>query len=140
MTEPLFEGYDPPPAPPEFDPTLSAGRRLTLRQAADIQAGRHPLTGGHLHPDASRTASRDDHRGLPYTCGTCIFRELRHHNDGMYPKCVHPQLGRTTRSTASDCRAWWPACGQYQPVESRRDVNRSGATPSTPTTPEEATA
>lgn len=117
MTQPLFDGYEPPAPPPGVDPTLSAGQRLTQRQTADVRAGRHPLTGGRLHPDAARDASKDDARSLPFTCGTCVHREIHTHNNGRYPKCIHPQAGRDSRSAASDVRAWWPACGQYQEAD-----------------------
>lgn len=47
---PLFPGYEPPPTP-EHDPELSAGQRLTLRQAANVAADIHPL----ISPDAARS-------------------------------------------------------------------------------------
>lgn len=117
MTEPLFDGYEPPEPPPARDPNLSAGQRLTARQAADLRAGRHPLTGGTLHPQADRYATKDDARNLPLTCGTCVHREIHTHNNGRYPKCAHPQVGRDSRSAASDVRGWWPACGQWEAAQ-----------------------
>ena len=113
MTEPLFDGYEPPESPVP-DPELSAGRRLTQRQTLHIRAGQHPLTGGILHPQADRHATKDDARGLAFTCGTCVHREIHTHNNGRYPKCMQPQVGRDSRSATSDVRAWWPACGQYE--------------------------
>lgn len=91
---------DPPPGEPE--PKLSAGRRLTLRQRADIDRGIHPLT-------------RDALAGNDETCGTCRFREPDH-----YPKCLWRQPGVSgypfhTFGAATDCRAWWPACNRWEP-------------------------
>ena len=103
----LFGGYEPPePVPRPDKPDLSADRRRTLRQAADIKAGRHPLTRGPLHPAADRTAHRDDGKHLPYRCGSCVHRV-----DRGWPKC---DLSTMTSSAASDVRAWWPACPQYE--------------------------
>lgn len=113
MTEPLFAGYDPPPQPHK-DPALSAGRRLTLRQAADILAERHPLTRGPLHPDADRGATRDDGPKRPFTCGTCVHRELFLWHNTTYPKCVAHNRAYMTHCQTTDVRAWWPACPQYQ--------------------------
>lgn len=109
----LFPGYDPP-APPSRDETLSAGRRLTARQAENVAAGVHPLTRGRLHPEASREASREDPKGLPFTCGTCELRDAH-----GYPKCLLEVAGRrpyVTHGPATDVRAWWPACESYRPA------------------------
>jgi hypothetical protein len=116
MAEPLFAGYEPPPAPPGPDSDLSAGQRLTLRQANDIAVARHPLTRGRLHPDADPTATKDSPAGRPHTCGTCVHRELRLHNNGTYPKCVAHGGKFVTRGATTDVRAWWPACPDYQEV------------------------
>lgn len=108
---PLFDGYDPPPAPPD----LSAGQRLTARQLDNVRAGVHPLTRGRLHPEASRDASRDDPRGLPFTCGTCPLRQPWGAHG--YPKCILSLPGQRflylTHGPATDVRAWWPACESY---------------------------
>ena len=94
----LFPDFDVPTVEhPERDPGLSAGRRLTLRQRADVTAGRHPLMRGPL-------------AGNGETCGTCVHRVLVQHNR-TYPKC---DLTSMTCSAASDCRAWWPACPRWE--------------------------
>lgn len=112
MSDVLFDGYEPA----RIDPELSPGRRLTLRQQAYIRVGRHPLTHGPLHIEGSRAATRDDEPGQPLTCGTCVFRRLhRWHND-TWPKCVSHDRTFVTHSTATDVRAWWPACPSYLPT------------------------
>lgn len=122
MTEqPLFEGYEPE----TVDPDLSADRRRTLRQQADITAGRHPLTRGPLHLEAKRTATRDDPRGRPLTCGTCVFRQLFRWHDDTYPKCVSHDRVFVTHAAATDVRRWWPACPAYLPTGSW-STNESG--------------
>lgn len=114
---PLFPGYDEPAS---RDPELSADRRRTLRQAEQVAAGVHPLTRGRLHPQASREASRDDPKGLPFTCGTCPLR--RPWGAHGYPKCelsvpgaptMAARFPYLTHSAATDVRAWWPACESY---------------------------
>lgn len=110
MTDTLFEGYEAEPAP---DDGLSANRKRTLRQRRDVLFGRHPLTGGKTFPDLG-------------TCGECRFRELIEHHRRVYPKCWFPEdrsaeaweiLGppRHTNGPASDVRAWWPACKDFEP-------------------------
>jgi hypothetical protein len=125
VDEPLFSGYEPPLTEP--GPELSTGQRLTLRQARDVAFGIHPLTGGRLHPLASRhrdaAAPKDD----PFTCGSCYFRQVIKYRGKAYPKCVFdPRRGaddtldlyaRVSHSTASDVRAWWPACPDYSPSD-----------------------
>jgi len=136
MGEMLFEGYDPAePAPVE---KVSADRRRTLRQAAYVAAGIHPLTKGRLHPLASRNRDADSPKSDPYTCGSCYFRIVDKYHDRSYPKCWLPGpvrayrkgrdgewrwetiegAPRATHSAASDVRAWWPACEQYVPGDS----------------------
>ena len=96
MTEPLslFPDLEPVVAiPVEVEEKLSAGRRLTLRQKADIAAGRHPLMTG------LRLAGNGE------TCGSCINRTPSS-GSHSWPKCsLH-----VTGGPASDCRAWWPGC------------------------------
>lgn len=104
MSEALFPGYEPE-LPPEVE-RLTDDRRRTLRQAAEVARGVHPLTRGPLHPEASREAVRGDAKGQPFTCGTCTHRIQR-----GYPKC---DLSTMSRSAASDVRAWWPACVKYE--------------------------
>lgn len=117
MSDVLFAGYDPPPVP-HLDPDLSAGQRLTLRQQANVRAGVHPLTRGPLHAQALRTASREDARGLPLTCGTCVFRELKQWHNSTYPKCVSHDRAFVTHGATTDVRGWWPACPNYLPTSS----------------------
>lgn len=113
--EPLFAGFDPPDPPTE--PPLTAQRRLTLRQKADVAAGVHPLTHTPLHPSASRDAVPG--QSGPFTCGACVFRAPGGPHD--YPKCLlpgpdgHPIRARLSHSATTDVRGWWPACGDYQP-------------------------
>lgn len=136
MTEdaPLFPGYEPPAAP-EPEPELSAGQRLTLRQAANIAVGIHPLTKGRLHPLASRHRDATAPKADPFTCGSCYFRSVEKYHGRSYAKCILPGpvrvyrrgedggwhwetvMGapRATHSAASDVRAWWPACTDYSP-------------------------
>jgi len=137
VTETLFPGYEPEerePRPSE-DMTLSAGRRLTLRQAEMVADGIHPLTRGPLHPLASLNRDASAPKGDPFTCGSCYFRKVAQYHDRAYPKCCLPgpntgqvktygsvtvTVGypRATHSAASDVRAWWPACPDYSPGDS----------------------
>lgn len=105
MTEPpLFEGYDTGELTP-----ASADRRRTLRQHAQVRAGIHPLTGGVLHPLASRDRDSTSSKADPFSCGTCIHRVT-----GFgYPKCDVGNGQRITRGPGTDVRAWWPACPAY---------------------------
>jgi hypothetical protein len=99
-------------ATPEPVEKLSADRRRTLRQRADIGRGRHPLTGSRLHPD-------EDAR-----CGNCRFRAVVPWHSRSYPKCFYEPAGwdvermkgwpRVTHSAASDVRAWWPGCTDHE--------------------------
>lgn len=122
--EPLFPGYDPPEA---ADPSgeLSPGARRTARQRADVRNGRHPLTKGPLHPEASRDAEPGGSRAKPFTCGGCKHLGWVG-RDGRYLKCFlpgadgKPMPDRLSRSEATDVRRWWPACPEYAPG---RDVH-----------------
>ncbi|HEY9264592.1 MAG TPA: hypothetical protein VIQ11_08325 [Mycobacterium sp.] len=123
---PLFPGFEPPEKP-EHNPSLSAGQRLTLRQAADISVGRHPLTGGTLHELASRHRDSASPKKDPFTCGSCYFRSSELYHNTSYPKCWLPAPGssadkprytRVTHGPATDVRAWWPACPDYSPGDS----------------------
>jgi hypothetical protein len=95
------------PAAPIED--LSPDRRRTLRHAADIANGRHPLAGAPLHPDAPSDAARGD-RSRPFTCGTCANLSAASECAGRYLKC---SIGPQSRGAATDVRAWWPACIHY---------------------------
>ena len=131
---PLFAGYEPPPAPEPAAP-VSAGRRLTLRQAAMIAVGTHPLTRGPIHSLASRHRDADAPKDDPFTCGSCYFRNSARYHNQSYSKCwlpgpdtgevrdyggVRVTVGypRVTHGAASDVRAWWPACPDYSPGDS----------------------
>ena len=120
---PLFDGFEPRSAI-ESEPGLSAGQRLTVRQAENIAAGVHPLTKGQLHPLASRARDASAPKGDPFTCGSCYFRAVERYHDHSYPKCWlpgpntsadRPTYPRVTHGAASDVRAWWPACRDYSP-------------------------
>lgn len=122
---PLFEGYDDPRPSADSNGDLSAGQRVTLRQAADITAGRHPLTRGRLHPLASRHRDAASPKDDPFTCGSCYFRQIIRYHNRSYPKCVYDprrdsddtldRYARVAHSQQTDVRAWWPACPDYSP-------------------------
>ena len=123
---PLFAGYEPPE--PESTEELSAGQRLTRRQAANVAAGIHPLTRGRLHELASRHRDAKSPKNDPFTCGSCWFREVLRYHGKSYAKCMQgvenptdQTKGRApyvTHSEATDVRAWWPACPNYSPSDS----------------------
>lgn len=110
MTTPLFDLTDEQQAKldaaklaaeaAEAEAAVSAGRRLTLRQKRDVEAGRHPLAPGATYPE----------RG---TCGDCLFRQIEKHNDYRFAKCHAPGV-RNAHSAATDVRAWWPACSKWE--------------------------
>lgn len=87
-------------AEPHPDPLarLSPDRRRTARQHQQVADGIHPLTQGQARPELG-------------TCGDCAHRRMR----GAFPKC-HADPARLTHSASTDCRAWWPACGQFEPA------------------------
>lgn len=107
MTETLDLFPDLPHVEPVPVIPLSAGQRLTARQREAILAGRHPLSnlipGLRLHADAVMSTDPAETKAGP-TCGGCL-----HRRPGGFAKCVRTELTRS-RSAASDCRAWWPAC------------------------------
>lgn len=123
--EPLFPGYAPPAIQSAED--LSPDRRRTIRQQQDISNGKHPLTGGPLHPEASKQRTSRYGKRDPFTCGSCYFREVHKYHDTGYPKCWFPNPAagadappariytRVSHGAASDVRAWWPACPDYSP-------------------------
>ncbi|MEU8023739.1 hypothetical protein AB0B88_16140 [Micromonospora haikouensis] len=130
-TQPGLFDVDPQwqPAAPATEPPapLSAGRRLTLRQAATLDGGRHPLTRGPLHPDA---APADDRRAPGHRCGTCQHRRPVGGTARSYPKCWHGWSGRPedtpprySGGPATDVRAWWPACRDHQPADPTHHVD-----------------
>jgi len=132
MNETLFGDWEPEVRElrPSEDMTLSAGRRLTLRQAEMVTNGVHPLTRGPLHPLASKHRDSGAPKDDPFTCGSCYFRNVEKYHDSSYPKCWLPSPGvgangsptqiyrRVTHGATSDVRAWWPACPDYSPGSS----------------------
>lgn len=132
MSETLFPDYEPEVAvlPPSADPSLSADRRRTLRQAEAIADGRHPLTGGPLHSLASRHRDAAAPKSDPFTCGSCYFRASLAYHNRAYPKCLANDGARISHGAGSDVRAWWPACPDYTPGDSiSPDAARSIPTP-----------
>ena len=116
MTETLFDL--PPGAVVEREPVekLSPNKRRLILHRRRIAAGLHPLAGVsdglRLHPDAPR-----DKDGPGPRCGDCVWRMASEHYMGKsFPKCMVHDGIRATRSEASDCRAWWPACVNYEAV------------------------
>lgn len=111
---PLFEGFDEPIVPV----ATTTGERRRARQAAAVLAGYHPLhvtiAGVLLHPDAPTDVAPGT-RGVPLTCGTCVLRVFKHGGAKAYPKCGIS--GRDSHSDATDVKASWPACTDYQPKE-----------------------
>ena len=87
------------PPTPEPAEKLSADRRRTLRQKADVAQGVHPLMRTRTFPDMG-------------TCGDCTHRLVLGHHNRSWPKC---ELAGITHGAGSDCRAWWPACSRYEP-------------------------
>lgn len=132
MSDTLFDAAPFTTAGAELAPgeRLSGDRRRTLRQAAAIARGAHPLglviTGVQVHPDAdpARTASKDNVAARPLRCGTCVFRE----HLGGWAKCTVgapsyangeravEKAPRVSRGASTDVRGWWPACTDYSAV------------------------
>ena len=101
--------------PPELTETLSPDQKRTRRQRDLLDVGYHPLTlvmsrPLRLHADA---APADDPRAEGLRCGGCRFRELRNYGVRSWPKCTIG--GRESHGGGTDCRAWWPACVDFQP-------------------------
>jgi len=100
---------------------LSADRRRTLRQAATVAKGWHPL-GGRLHAEAAPVVDRS---APGRRCGNCWYRRLTYTNGNrQWPKChvdienatdaePRPVSLRLTHGAATDCRGWWPGCTQH---------------------------
>lgn len=130
-------------APPEVD-DRTAGQKLRDRQQSRIGAGLHPLSmhGARipLHDDAPRDARKDDGRDYP-RCGGCAHRQMVGGHASDFPKCLvgywrreltdgeraalrgtfresathTTYMGpRYSMSAASDVKAWWPACKDWQ--------------------------
>jgi hypothetical protein len=100
--------YVPPPV------KLSADRRRTIRQRRILTVGLHPLSLAtrqsiRLHPDA---APAGDRAASGLRCGSCRFREVVPYRSRAYAKCLYGW--RVSHGAGTDCRAWWPACRDYQ--------------------------
>lgn len=133
----LFHVDEPVPRPAPAEDTRTNGQKIRDRQAARIAAGLHPLANAwvhiRLHPDAVRDPAD---RTTGPRCGGCRHRQLVGGHARDYPKCmvgyaerpIPPEQQvrggptkhitwppRATMSDTSDVRAWWPACGDYQP-------------------------
>ncbi len=109
VTEPLFGPPDPPtPAAPAE--VLGRDARRTLHQRELLEAGRHPATKQHLHPDAPRiTTAHEDGHGP--RCGSCRFLTRKNWGEGRgWFKCHETPY-------AYDMRSWWPGCHLWQPKE-----------------------
>lgn len=92
---------------PVEKPQLSPDRRRTLRQRTAAVNGTHPLAlvfgpSIRVHDDLGRS------------CGNCRFRVLHDYHNRSYPKCVVGDGARVSHSTATDVRAWWPACTDHE--------------------------
>lgn len=138
MGDPGLFPADPYTAATAPGEPVSADRRRTLRIAASIGHGVHPLAlarpGVRLHPDADpgHTASPENTADRPLRCGTCRWREQLNAGGARdYPKCAwrpatdqpddrgrHRGMPpRYSASASTDVRAWWPACTDWQPGE-----------------------
>lgn len=124
----LFPGYEPVEV--QESAPLSADRRRTQRQADRVAIGVHPLTGGRLHPLASRHRDASSPKDDPFTCGSCWFRELFQPGNRKVAKCTFGLTNehryvtdgpRISGSVATDVRAWWPACPEYTPGDRLSD-------------------
>lgn len=125
MADPLFDVDPAEVRPAEPVEKLSDQRRRTIRQAEAARHGQHPLGLAvrvplRLHRDAPPT---DDRKAPGPRCGGCRFRTLITYHNSTYPKCLRdwPEgdpLDRApyvTPGTATDIRAWWPACEHWEP-------------------------
>lgn len=103
-----------PPAPRDAKPEA----RRRARQLARIRTGYHPLGGDlKLHDQAPRDVTPYEGRDQAYRCGTCRFRELMGGHARDFPKCTAGDGIRITHGPATDVKAWWPACRDYEAVE-----------------------
>lgn len=84
-----------PVATPE---ELSIDRRRTIRNKAEIAAGRHPVTGFRLL-----------NAGWNRTCGDCDRHEIH-----AYAKNYHKCALRRSSSPSTDIRVSWPACTAFR--------------------------
>lgn len=130
MTDFELFHVDAPETAPAAGLNLSADRRRTIRQAAMLAAGKHPLSAIlsrplALHPDA---APADDREASGLRCGDCRYRRVIGHHNRSYPKCLigmgpsYYSAPRFSNGAASDCRAWWPACRDWAPATAWKPV------------------
>lgn len=147
----LFD-MDPIPVPVK-EPGLSAGRRRTQRQAALVDRGYHPLLAAlfgeqistRVHVNAPPDCAPDAPKARPFTCGSCRFRQVIGWNSRTYPKCVFDlwdttqdaavtesrtldSSPRASHGGATDVRAWWPACRDYEMGDSGMSPDASRQT------------
>ena len=117
MTDGLF---DLEHTPPVEEPKLSPDRRRTQRQAEAITKGSHPLaliigTTIRRHPGTiGQEYAATDPAGRDLTCGTCAQRETHGYHGRRYAKCMADGGRRTSSGAGTDCRSWWPACGDWE--------------------------
>jgi hypothetical protein len=88
---------------------------LPERQRAAIAQGQHPMSipmreSLALHLAAERVTGPDQPNGGP-TCGTCTHRMVMGHHDRGYAKCPRTRM---SHGSATDVRAWWPACTRWE--------------------------
>lgn len=98
---------------------ITPDRLRTQRRQQAVDDGLNPLTMTPAHPDAPTDTSPNDRYPRYGTCGTCTHliavligqrkRALKC-NFGGTPKRLGP---RVTLGPATDVRAWWPGCEQY---------------------------
>lgn len=114
----MFE-LAPTPAAPKPKPA----KVMRKRQDQCMKHGAHPLTAAlrrtiPLHVDA---APADDREAPGLRCGSCAHRKFPWREvAGRYPKCDvgGPKWPRATGGPGTDVRAWWPACTDYEAVQS----------------------
>jgi hypothetical protein len=94
--------FDTSPLPTEQPVELSRGQKLTARNRALLDQGRHPATRLPLLDPA-----------WEFTCGGCDHHVVIHHHTRTYHKCARHRLG-ISASEASDIRVSWPACTLYR--------------------------
>lgn len=109
-------------------PKLTTGEALRVRQAQRLGRGLHPLSmpGWPLLPLHRDAAPGWDLDAPGLRCGHCRFRQLlTGEGNRPFPKCTKPnhrgEASRASHSTASDVRAWWPACRDFEPAAATPD-------------------
>jgi hypothetical protein len=90
----------------------SLDRKRTARILAELAAGVHPLRKLPLHPQA---APVHDRKAKGLRCGGCRhFGPAPWRTEGTYFKCHADDGAYLTGSVASDARAWWPGCREWE--------------------------